>query len=253
LGFSLKWNMGWMNDTLKYFSSDPVHRKYEQNKLTFSMLYAFSENFALPFSHDEVVHGKNSLLHKMPGDMWQQFANLRLLYGYHYGHPGKKLLFMGQEFGQRQEFSEARSLDWHLLQYEPHRGLQNLIADLNKVHAREAALHEVDFDWHGFEWIDCNDSDNSVFSFIRRGKKPEDTMVVVMNATPVVRRGYRIGVPQPGYYKEVLNTDAAVYGGSNVGNQGGLYSNAVPQTGREHSVPLTLPPLAAVFLKWTPS
>jgi 1,4-alpha-glucan branching enzyme len=251
LGFSLKWNMGWMNDTLHYFSSDPVHRKFEQNKLTFSMLYAFSENFVLPFSHDEVVHGKNSLLHKMPGDMWQQFANLRLLYGYHYGHPGKKLLFMGQEFGQRQEFSEARSLDWHLLQYEPHRGLQNLISDLNKLNAREPALHEIDFDWHGFEWIDCNDADNSVFSFIRRGKKPEDTMVVVMNATPVVRRGYRIGVPQPGFYKEVLNTDAAIYGGSNVGNQGGLYSDPVPQTGREHSIALTLPPLATVFLKWT--
>jgi len=178
---------------------------------------------------------------------------LRLLYGYHCGHPGKKLLFMGQEFGQRQEFSEARSLDWHLLQYESHRGLQSLIADLNKLFAREPALHQVDFDWHGFEWIDCNDAENSVFSFIRRGKKPDDVMVVVLNATPVVRRGYRIGVPQAGFYREVLNTDAGIYGGSNVGNEGGRWSEPTPQTGREHSIPLTLPPLAAVFLKWTPN
>jgi 1,4-alpha-glucan branching enzyme len=253
LGFSLKWNMGWMNDTLKYFSADPVYRKFEQNKLTFSLLYAFTENFVLPFSHDEVVHGKNSLLHKMPGSMWQQFANLRLLFGYHYGHPGKKLLFMGQEFAQRSEFSEAHSLDWHLLQYDSHRGVQSLVADLNKLYAAERALHEVDFDWHGFEWIDCNDADNSVFSFIRRGKKPEDLMIVVLNATPVVRKAYRIGVPQPGFYREVLNTDAAIFGGSNVGNMGGIHSEPVRQTGRDHSIPMTLPPLAAVFLKWTPA
>jgi 1,4-alpha-glucan branching enzyme len=253
LGFSLKWNMGWMNDTLQYFSKDPVHRRYEQNILTFSLLYAFTENFVLPFSHDEVVHGKNSLLHKMPGDMWQQFANLRLLYGYQYGHPGKKLLFMGQEFGQRHEFTESSSLEWHLLQYEPHRGLQSLVADLNKLHAREPALHEVDFDWHGFEWIDCNDADNSVFSFIRRGKRQEDMIVVVLNATPVVRKGYRVGVPRPGFYRELLNTDAGIYGGSNVGNAGGLHSEPVPQNGRENSVPLILPPLAALFLKWSPT
>ena len=238
-----------MNDTLKYFSADPVYRRFEQNKLTFSLLYAFTENFVLPFSHDEVVHGKNSLLHKMPGDMWQQFANLRLLYGYQYGHPGKKLLFMGQEFAQRDEFSEARSLDWHLLQYESHRGIQSLVGDLNRLHAAEPALHEVDFDWHGFEWIDCNDADNSVFSFIRRGKKAEDLMIVVLNATPVVRKGYRIGVPQAGFYQEILNTDAAIYGGSNVGNMGGIHSEPVPHTGRDHSIPMTLPPLAAVFLK----
>jgi 1,4-alpha-glucan branching enzyme len=253
LGFSLKWNMGWMNDTLKYFSADPIYRRFEQNKLTFSLLYAFTENFVLPFSHDEVVHGKNSLLHKMPGDMWQQFANLRLLYGYQYGHPGKKLLFMGQEFGQRDEFSEARSLDWHLLQYETHRGIQNLVADLNKLYAAEPSLHQVDFDWHGFEWIDCNDADNSTFSFIRRGKKPEDVMVIVLNATPVVRKGYRIGVPLPGFYQEVLNTDAGTYGGSNVGNLGGIHSENVPHMGRAQSLPMTLPPLAAVFLKWTPA
>jgi 1,4-alpha-glucan branching enzyme len=253
LGFSLKWNMGWMNDTLKYFSSNPIHRKYEQNKLTFSLLYAFTENFVLPFSHDEVVHGKNSLLHKMPGDLWQQFANLRLLYGYQYGHPGKKLLFMGQEFAQRSEFNEANSLDWHLLQYDSHRGIQSLVADLNKLYAAEPALHQVDFDWRGFEWIDCNDADNSVFSFIRRGKKPEDVMIVVLNATPVVRSGYRVGVPQPGFYREVLNTDAASYGGSNVGNMGGVHSAAEPCLGREHSITLTLAPLAAMFLKFDPT
>jgi 1,4-alpha-glucan branching enzyme len=253
LGFSLKWNMGWMNDTLRYFSSDPVHRKYEQNKLTFSLLYAFTENFVLPFSHDEVVHGKNSLLHKMPGDMWQQFADLRLLYGYQYGHPGKKLLFMGEEFGQRSEFSEARSLEWHLLQYESHRGVQNLVSDLNKLFVAEPALHQVDFDWRGFEWIDCNDADNSVFSFIRRGKKPEDVMIVVLNATPVVREGYRVGVPHPGFYKEVLNTDAARYGGSNVGNIGGQNAATAPYQGRPYSLVLTLPPLGAIFLKPQPA
>jgi 1,4-alpha-glucan branching enzyme len=252
LGFSLKWNMGWMNDTLKYFSTNPIHRKYEQNKLTFSMLYAFTENFVLPFSHDEVVHGKNSLLHKMPGDMWQQFANLRLLYGYQYAHPGKKLLFMGQEFAQRSEFSEAHSLDWHLLQYDSHRGVQRLIQDLNKLYAAEPALHQIEFDWHGFEWIDCNDADNSVFSFIRRGKKPEDLLIVVMNATPVVRENYLVGVPEAGFYREILNTDSAHYAGSNAGNDGGLQSAPIQHNGRPQSIPLTLPPLAAIFLKWTP-
>src|SRR5229473_1181290 len=214
---------------------------------------AFTKNFVLPFSHDEVVHGKNSLLHKMPGDMWQQFANLRLLYGYQYAHPGKKLLFMGQEFAQRSEFSEDRSLEWHLLQYDSHRGIQRLIADLNKLFAAEPALHEVDFDWRGFEWLDCNDADNSVFSFIRRGKRPEDLFVIVLNATPVVREGYRIGVPQPGFYQEALNTDSAAYGGSNVGNMGGLQASPAPHMGRTHSLTMTLPPLAATFLKWLPS
>ena len=252
LGFSFKWNMGWMNDTLKYFSHDPIHRKYEHNKITFSMLYAFTENFVLPFSHDEVVHGKNSLLHKMPGDLWQQFANLRLLYSYHYAHPGKKLLFMGQEFAQRHEWGEARSLDWHLLQWDSHRGVQTLIRDLNHLYASEPALHQVEFDWHGFEWIDANDADNSVLSFIRRGKKSEDLILVVLNATPVVREGYRLGVPQPGYYREILNTDAAHYGGSNVGNAGGQDASEQPAQSRSHSLVLTLPPLAAVFLKWKP-
>jgi 1,4-alpha-glucan branching enzyme len=250
LGFSFKWNMGWMNDTLKYFSHDPIHRKYEHNKLTFSLLYAFTENFVLPFSHDEVVHGKNSLLHKMPGDMWQQFANLRLLYAYHYAHPGKKLLFMGQEFAQRNEWSEAHSLDWDLLRWDSHLGIQQLIRDLNHLYSSEPALHEVDFDWHGFEWIDANDADNSVLSFVRRGKNPEDLIVAVINATPVVRGGYRLGVPQPGYYREILNSDAAIYGGSNVGNAGGQQASDQPAQGRPHSLVLTLPPLAAVYLKW---
>src|SRR5713101_4572434 len=252
LGFSFKWNMGWMNDTLKYFSRDPIHRKYEHNKLTFSLLYAFTENFLLPFSHDEVVHGKNSLLHKMPGDMWQQFANLRLLYAYQYAHPGKKLLFMGQEIAQRHEWSEARSLDWHLLQWDSHRGIQHLIADLNHLYAAEPALHQVDFDWHGFEWVDANDSDNSVLTFIRRGKNSEDLIVAVINATPVVREGYRLGVPNPGLYREILNTDAAHYGGSNVGNLGGQQASDQPAQGRPYSLVLTLPPLAAVYLKWAP-
>ncbi|HKM66513.1 MAG TPA: 1,4-alpha-glucan branching protein GlgB [Candidatus Acidoferrum sp.] len=250
LGFSLKWNMGWMNDTLTYFSKDPVYRRYEHNKLTFSLLYAFSENFVLPFSHDEVVHGKNSLLHKMPGDMWQQFANLRLLLAYQYGHPGKKLLFMGQEIAQRQEWSETRSIDWHLLQFDSHRGIQRLVGDLNKLLAGEAALHQVDFDWQGFEWIDANDSDNSVYSFVRRGKNPDDLLIVILNATPVVRYGYHVGVPRPGHYEEVLNTDAADYGGSNAGNLGGMNAGEHAWQGRRYSLALTLPPLAAVFLKW---
>jgi 1,4-alpha-glucan branching enzyme len=249
LGFSFKWNMGWMHDTLKYFSADPIHRKYEHNNLTFSFLYAFSENFLLPFSHDEVVHGKKSLLHKLSGDLWQQFANLRLLFAYQYAHPGKKLLFMGQEFAPRQEWSEARSLDWHLLQHDAHRGIQRLVADLNKLYAAEPALHQIDFEWHGFEWLDANDADNSVLSFLRRGKNPGDFLIGVVNATPVVRGGYLIGVPQPGFYAEILNTDSAVYGGSNVGNLGDLAANPVPHMNQPYSLSLTLPPLAAIYLK----
>jgi 1,4-alpha-glucan branching enzyme len=245
--------MGWMNDTLKYFSSNPVYRKYEHNKLTFSLLYAFSENFLLPFSHDEVVHGKNSLLHKMPGDMWQQFANLRLLFAYQYAHPGKKLLFMGQEIGQRSEWSEARSIDWHFLEHDSHRGIQQLVADLNRLYVADPALHQVDFNWQGFEWIDANDADDSVLSFLRRGKSPDDLIIAIINATPVVREGYRLGVPNSGYYKEVLNTDAAAYGGSNVGNAGGQLASDQPCQGKPHSLVLTLPPLAAMFFKWIPS
>ena len=249
LGFSLKWNMGWMNDTLKYFSSNPIYRKYEHNKITFSLIYAFTENFMLPFSHDEVVHGKNSLLHKMPGDMWQQFANLRLLFAYQHAHPGKKLLFMGQEFGQRNEWSEAKSLDWHLLQYDLHGGVKRLVGDLNRLHAQEPALHEVDFEWTGFEWIDCNDGDNSVISFIRRARNHEDFLVVILNATPVVRGNYRVGVPEGGFYKEILNTDSTNYGGSGVGNLGGLNSEQVAAQDRPHSLLLTLPPLSALIFK----
>jgi len=248
LGFSFKWNMGWMNDTLKYFSADPVHREYEHNKLTFSLLYAFTENFLLPFSHDEVVHGKNSLLHKMPGDMWQQFANLRLLYAYQYAHPGKKLLFMGQEIAQRREWSETRSLDWHLLEYASHQGVQRLVTDLNKLYAARPSLHQVDFDWQGFEWIEANDADNSVFSFLRRAKNSSETLVVVLNATPVVRKNYVIGVPHSGFYREVLNTDSTQYGGSNVGNMGGVQALALPHLGRPFSLSLALPPLGALFL-----
>ena len=251
LGFSLKWNMGWMNDTLKYFRQDPVHRKFHHNQITFSMIYAFSENFTLPFSHDEVVHGKGSMLGKMPGDDWQKFANLRALYGYHYAHPGKKLLFMGGELGQWHEWDHERSLDWGLLAYEPHRGLAQLVADLNRLYHAEPALHQVDFDWHGFEWMDCHDSDHSVLSFVRRAKHPDDFLLVVVNLTPVVREAYRVPVPAPGFYREILNTDAAAYGGSNVGNLGGTHSEPVAWGNRPHSLKLTLPPLATVILKPT--
>ncbi|MBI3668765.1 MAG: 1,4-alpha-glucan branching protein GlgB [Acidobacteria bacterium] len=249
LGFSLKWNMGWMNDTLEYMTRNPIYRKYHHNRLTFSMLYAFTENFVLPLSHDEVVHGKSSLLNKMPGDLWQQFANLRLLYGYFYGHPGKKLLFMGGEFGQRAEWNHETSLEWHLLEFESHRGLQHLVADLNRLYASEPALHEVDFDWHGFEWQDCNDADASVLSFVRRAKNPEDFVVIVANFTPVVRENYRVSVPRLGFYRELMNTDAAIYGGSNAGNAGGVMAEAVPWLGHPHSLNLRLPPLAVLFLK----
>src|SRR3981189_2839634 len=236
LGFSLKWNMGWMNDTLSYFSLDPIHRKYNHNRMTFSMLYAFTENFMLPFSHDEVVHGKSSLLNKMPGDLWQTFANLRLLYGYMFAHPGKKLMFMGDEIGQRAEWDHDTSLEWHLLEYAPHRGLQTLVADLNAFYSREAALHEVDFDWHGFEWLDCNDADASVLSFLRRAKQQEDFMVVVANCTPVKREDYRVGVPELGFYRETMNTDAERYGGTNVGNLGGVKAEPVPWNNHPYSL-----------------
>jgi 1,4-alpha-glucan branching enzyme len=249
LGFSLKWNMGWMNDTLRYISLDPIHRKYHHSRITFSMLYAFTENFVLPLSHDEVVHGKASLLNKMPGDLWQQFANLRLLYSYFYAHPGKKLLFMGGEFGQRSEWSEQGALEWGLLQYEPHRGLQRLVTDLNALYRREAALHEVDFDWQGFQWIDCGDADASVLSFVRRAKDWKDFVLVVTNFTPVVRESYRVGVPEAGYYREIFNSDAEIYAGTNTGNLGGMQAEAVPWMGQPYSLPLRLPALAALYFK----
>jgi len=249
LGFTLKWNMGWMNDTLSYFAHHAIHRKYHHNRMTFSMLYAFTENFVLPLSHDEVVHGKRSLIDKMPGDLWQQFANLRLLYAYMCAHPGKKLLFMGGEFGQRSEWYHGASLEWNLLAYPEHGGLQQLVADLNSIYRREAALHEVDFEWQGFQWIDCNDADASVLSFLRRARNPQDFVVVVANFTPVARENYRVGVPEPGYYRELFNSDAHFYAGSNYGNGGGVMAEPVPWMGMEYSLPLRLPPLAALYFK----
>jgi 1,4-alpha-glucan branching enzyme len=249
LGFTYKWNMGWMNDTLSYMEEDPVYRKFHHNRMTFSMLYAFTENFVLPFSHDEVVHGKRSLLHKMPGDPWQQFANLRLLYGYQYAHSGKKLLFMGGEFAQREEWNFERALQWDLLQYKPHQGVQRLVTDLNRLVRNEASLHEADFDWNGFEWLDCNDADASVLSFVRHAKNGEDFLVVVANFTPVVRADYRVGVPRQCRYSEILNTDAEIYGGGNVGNLGGVTAEPIPWLGRTHSIKLTLSPLALLILK----
>ena len=249
LGFSLKWNMGWMNDTLSYFSVDPIYRKYHHNRMTFSMLYAFTENFVLPLSHDEVVHGKASLINKMPGDLWQQFANLRLFFGYLMGHPGKKLMFMGGEFGQRGEWNAHTSLEWHLLEYDTHRGLQSLAADLNAIYRNEPALHQVDFDWHGFEWVDCNDADASTLSFLRRAKDPADFILVVANFTPVQREAYRVGVPEPGFYREIMNSDAAKYGGTNFGNLGGVHAEAIPWNNKPFSILLRMPALAALYFK----
>ena len=249
LGFSFKWNMGWMHDTLEYFSLDPVHRKYHQNKVTFGLMYAFTENFVLVLSHDEVVHGKKALLDKMPGDHWQQFANLRALYGQMWGHPGKKMLFMGGEFGQWWEWNHEESLQWHLLDYEPHQSLQRYVADLNHLYKKESALHQVDFEWTGFQWIDLHDSEQSTLSYVRRAKDPSDFVVCVFNFTPVPRQNFRLGVPRNGWYREMLNSDAAIYGGSNMGNGGGVEAEPVPHHGQPYSVVMTLPPLTAVFLK----
>ncbi|MEK6560406.1 MAG: 1,4-alpha-glucan branching protein GlgB, partial [Nitrospirota bacterium] len=231
LGFGFKWNMGWMHDTLEYFSKDSIHRKYHQGSLTFSLLYAFHENFILPLSHDEVVHGKRTLIDKMPGDFHQKFSNLRLLYGFMYGHPGKKLLFMGGEIGQWWEWNCDVSLDWHLLQYEEHSKLQRFVRDLNHLYRNEPSLCEIDFEYQGFEWIDFHDSDNSILSFLRRGKNPDDILIFACNFTTVPRRGYKIGVPRAGYYKEILNSDAEIYGGSNIGNSGGVSSAPIPWQG----------------------
>lgn len=249
LGFGLKWDMGWMHDTLEYMEMDPVHRKYHHNKLTFRMLYAFQENFLLPLSHDEVVHGKRSLLSKMPGDDWQRFANLRLLFGYMYGQPGKKLLFMGGEFGQWREWVHDDSLDWHLLQYAPHSELQQWVEELNRLYRSEPALYELDFKRAGFEWIDCNDASASVVSFIRRAKSVAHIVLVVCNFTAVPRYNYSVGVPRAGFWKEVLNSDATLYGGSGQGNFGGVQATPIPIHGQYHSVCLTLPPLGVLFLK----
>jgi 1,4-alpha-glucan branching enzyme len=251
LGFTYKWNMGWMHDILTYVTKDPVFRRWEHWHLTFSMLYAFNENFILPFSHDEVVHGKGAMMDKAPGDPWQRAANLRALYAFMYAHPGKKLMFMGSEFGQWREWTHGESLDWHLLDFDLHRGLQRFVADVNGLYAREPALHEVDFEPAGFEWIDCNDHESSVVSLIRRAKDPQDWVLFVVNWTPVVRHDYRVGVPEPGFYKEILNSDASLYGGSNAGNMGGARAEPIPAHGRPYSISLTLPPLGGVMLKLT--
>ncbi len=250
LGFSYKWNMGWMNDFLSYISKDPIYRKYHQNELTFSSIYAFAENFILVLSHDEVVHGKCSMINKMPGDYWQKFAGLRATYGYMYSHPGKKLLFMGGEFGQFIEWDYKRSLDWHLLDYEMHQKLQRYVKDLNRLYKREKALYEIDFDQEGFEWIDCNDADHSIISFIRRGKDwKNDMLIVVCNFTPVLYTDYRIGVPFNTWYEEIFNSDSAIYGGSNKGNEGRVKAEEISFHGKPYSLNLTIPPLGVIYLK----
>ncbi|OGO07819.1 MAG: 1,4-alpha-glucan branching enzyme, partial [Chloroflexi bacterium RBG_13_60_13] len=247
LGFGLKWDMGWMHDMLEYMTKDPVFRKYHHNNLTFRMIYAFYENFVLPLSHDEVVHGKRSLLAKMPGDDWQKFANLRLLLGYMYAQSGKKLLFMGGEFGQWDEWDHESSLDWHLLQHSPHVSLQNWVHDLNLLYRNEPALNELDFSPMGFEWIDCNDVQSSVITFIRKARSGSSAILLACNFTPVTRHNYRVGTPRGGFWQEVLNSDGREYGGSGHGTFGGLVADPIPHHGRPHSLNLTLPPLAVVF------
>ena len=249
LGFGMKWDMGWMHDTISYMSQDPIHRSYHHDKLTFRMLYAFHENFVLSLSHDEVVHGKGSLLRKMPGDDWQKFANLRVLFGYMYAQPGKKLLFMGGEFGQWDEWYHEKGLDWVLTAHPSHHGLQRWVADLNRLYREEPALHRSDFDPKGFAWIDCNDSAQSVISLMRKDPENDDTVLVICNFTPIARHNYRVGCPAGGFWREVLNGDASEYGGSGQGNIGGVETAPVPFHGLPHSVSLTVPPLATVFLK----
>jgi 1,4-alpha-glucan branching enzyme len=252
LGFGLKWDMGWMHDTLSYFGLDPVYRKYYHNRLTFRMLYAFGENYLLPLSHDEVVHGKRSLLAKMPGDDWQKFANLRLLYSYQYAQPGKKLLFMGGEFGQWREWNHDSSLDWHLLEGALHEGLRRWVCDLNRCYRTELAWHELDCDPAGFEWVDCNDAEAGVVSLLRKGRDGREMLLFVCNFTPVPRHGYGVGVPHGGRWDEVLNSDAPVYGGSGQGNLGGMYTEAGWCHGRTELLRVTAPPLGMVVFKWRP-
>ena len=249
LGFGMKWNMGWMHDTLDYISTDPIFRKYHHNELTFSIWYAFFENFVLPLSHDEVVHGKGSLFGKMSGDEWQKYANLRLLFGYMYGHPGKKLLFMGGELAQWKEWNHDESLEWHVLQYPFHQGVQRWVKDLNHLYGTEKALHELDFQGEGFEWIDFHNWEQSILSFLRKGKSIDETILVVCNFTPLPRYNYRTGVPAGGFWKEVLNSDAQIYGGSGHGNMGGAEASPVPADRRNLSLSLTIPPLSILFFK----
>ncbi len=249
LGFGFKWDMGWMHDTLQYFSQYPIHRRYHHNELTFRMLYGFTENFVLPLSHDEVVHGKGSIIGKMPGDEWQKFANLRLLYGYMFGQPGKKLLFMGNEFGQVREWTHDSSLEWHVLQYPVHRGMQFWVEQLNRLYREEPALHQLDADSAGFEWVDANDNETSVLSFLRKGKSERETILVICNFTPVPRLKYRVGVPLGGWWRELLNSDSTHYAGSGMGNGGGAMAEAKKSHGRPFSLSLILPPLAVLFFK----
>lgn len=250
LGFGMKWNMGWMHDTLEYLSKDPIYRKYHHHELTFSMLYAFTENYVLPLSHDEVVHGKNSLVNKMPGDDWQRLANLRLLLTYQFMHPGKKLLFMGSEFAQWTEWSHDNGLEWELTQWERHSGVQLLVSDLNRLYRSISALHLLDFNSKGFEWIDCNDWENSILTFIRKGDDPDDVVLVACNFTPISRDAYRVGVPIAGFWKEVLNSDSTIYGGSGAGNAGGVVTEPVKYHNRSQSVRLIVPPLGVVVFRY---
>lgn len=249
LGFDLKWNMGWMHDMLEYFTKDPIHRSHHHRNLTFVLLYAFTERFLLPLSHDEMVHGKRSMLDKMPGDVWQKFANLRALYGLQYGFPGKKLLFMGGEIGQWIEWNHDQSLDWHVLNGAMHAGLQRWVGDLNKLYKHEPSLHQIDFHYSGFDWIDFHDSATSVISFERKSANAAERIIVVCNFTPVPRHGYRIGISEQGTYTELLNSDSSYYGGSNLGNAGAIESEEISHHNRQHSIRLTLPPLAILFLK----
>ena len=250
LGFGMKWNMGWMHDTLEYMSKDPVFRKYHHGMLTFSLIYAFTENFMLPMSHDEVTHGKRSLLGKMPGDFWQKCAQLRLLFGYMWTHPGKKLIFMGSEFGSAMEWNHDQSLDWHLLHGPAHRGIKNWVHDLNHLYISEPALYEIDYSCDGFEWVDINDYEESVIAFLRKGSSgASHAFLIICNFTPVARYGYRVGVPYGGFWREALNSDAREYGGSGHGNFGGAQADDVPRHGRSHSLLLTLPPLSVSIFK----
>ena len=249
LGFSMKWNMGWMNDNLSYIENDPVHRQYHHDQLTFSQLYSYSENFMLPLSHDEVVHGKNSLINKMPGDHWQKFANLRLFYAWQYAHPGKKLLFMGCEIAQWEEWNETRSLDWALLATDTHQGIKKVISDLNTLYKNESALHQLDFSSEGFQWIDCHDSSQSVLSFLRWNKDRSEHVVCILNFTPLVRENYRLGVPASNNYQEILNTDSEYYAGSNCGNSNQIITEGTAWSGFDYSINIILPPLGALFLK----
>jgi 1,4-alpha-glucan branching enzyme len=249
LGFGMKWDMGWMHDTLDYMQREPVHRKFHHNLLTFRPMYAFSENFVLPLSHDEVVYGKGSLIRKMPGDDWQRFANLRLLFAYMYASPGKKLLFMGSEFGQWREWNHESGLDWNLLDQPLHGGVARFVQDMNRLYREKPALHQLDFEAHGFRWVDANDSEQSVLSFLRRGRDPGQQMLAAFNFTPVPRHGYRLGVPEGGFWREVLNSDADIYGGGGQGNLGGVQSEPTPWHGMPNQLTVSIPPLGAVFFE----